>query len=127
MNTKKKNSFFISLILVVAFMLSSFGGIFFATHERAKASTTGASVTLDVGDTFFFGEYPQSQVAEEDAGELIVWINQLKSTCGLSLFNSDGTSNIEYTDTTSANHVSKIQQGACAQLLHRRGGGSSHP
>ena len=71
-------------------------------------TATSTNLVLNAGDSVFFGEYPQSQVAEEDAGELIVWINQLKSTCGLSLFNSDGTSNIEYTDTTSANHVSKI-------------------
>ena len=49
-------------------------------REIAKAETaTSTNLVLNTGDSVFFGEYPQSQIAEEDTTELVVWINQLKN------------------------------------------------
>jgi len=82
MKTKKKTGILISLLLAFAFMLSGIGGIFFADSQKTYASATEASVELNVGDTFFFGKYPQTRV--DPTVNLKQSINRLKYECGLT-------------------------------------------
>ena len=108
MKKRKGINLIFSILLAVACFLTGINVTNFSWLQAEAVSISTANLAVKAGDTVFFGEYPQSYIEESETEELVTWINKLKSQEGLTWFNSDGTSNITYGDTSLATDASKV-------------------
>ena len=115
MKKKKGINLLFSILLSVACFLTGFNSLggFKDLFANAAIAAVDTNVSVNIGDTVYFGEYPNSYIPESDTQELVKEINKLKNSRGLNKwFNSDGTSKITYTgDTSLSTDASKVLVG----------------
>ena len=117
MKKNKGISLIFSILLSLACFLTGFNSLFGLKNYNASAEEAGATteLSLSVGDSVYFGEYPQSNIPNSEIAEFITAVNKLKYQNGLQTwFNADGTSKI--TNPADVKVTDFILDPACKDL-----------